>query len=156
MKEVSVFADASFDKESGIAGYAVVITTRNELFKFGGVLNNDVRDSSHAEALALFTGISIAAKMTEEYTRITAYSDSIHALNVFQIHKRIREERQFEIALRKDVQNILKKHKLMFSVRHVKGHQTGTNLSKEALINTWCHKQAQANSSSAIISQISI
>lgn len=151
---VTIFADASFDSNYKVGGWACWIkgdgfpaTTR------GAAIKDRVTDSSQAEMIAIANALHVAKGMGALRGHIFIQSDCLHALASIlmkcptakdrpirgghRIHKATQIKSHHEPVLRSILTNL---EGITVSLRHVKGHQDGTE--SRSWVNNHCDEIA--------------
>lgn len=139
---LTVFADASFDRASGIAAFAGWFRTDGSVHKISKVSERRFASSNEAELVALCATVLVALSHQRSFGDgdfVVAKSDCTYAVEHLKNSTGGTTETERRIVAK--VHDTLLAHGLKFYVRHVKGHTTLTE--PRFHVNRWCDGEAR-------------
>ena len=139
---LTVFADASFDRRSGIAAFAGWFRTAGSIHRISKVSKRRFVSSNEAELVALCATVLVAMRRQASFRDgdfVVAKSDCLYAVE--HLKNKTGGATETERRMVAKVHALLQAHGLRFYVRHVKGH---TKLPEPRFhVNRWCDGEAR-------------
>ena len=139
---LTVFADASFDRASGIAAFAGWFRTDGSVHKISKVSERRFASCNEAELMALCATVLVALRRQRHFGDgdfVVAKSDCMYAVE--HLKTRTGGTTETERRMVAKVHDTLLAHGLKFYVRHVKGHTISTE--PRFHVNRWCDGEAR-------------